>query len=301
MFKITLGCFIVLMISLSSQASTFVKSCNDCSDVQSRRTAESIMINGATVVVVDSVKASIAAYKIRKSIIDDNIDVFTASSVSIPEEVERAFAETISYKDQYINDVKRDFGSDNIKFKKIDFGSVSQNLVKNIQYTTADYDSINAYNFMSNSSLRRQTYERLTTLYPNYMKFSESWNDTLKAIDLSFGKGVNIQADLSILTLTPTIKFDDGSYVIVEYDIDSKTFIVKKGVDEGGNDIPTKSNSSPGGVYNIRDSEHLADFEQYMNYYWLIDFNGSAGPGQSCTTSCRLISEERWECNAQCR
>ncbi|MCK7459065.1 hypothetical protein [Idiomarina aminovorans] len=300
MARIFWGCFIVLM-SFSSQASTIVKSCNDCSDFQSRRTAESIMVNGATVVVVDSIKASVSAYSIRKSVIEDNIDVFTATPIPVPEEIKRTFSETVSYKEKYINDVKSDFNSDNIKFEHIDFDSVSQNVVKNMQYTTADYDPINAYDFMSNSSLRRQTYDRLTILYPNYMKFSESWNDTVNAIDISFGQGVNIHADLSILTFTPTIEFADGSYVIAEYDVDSKTFIVNKGVDEGGNDIATKSNSSPGGVYNIRDSEHLADFEKYMNYYWLIDFNGRAGPGQSCTSSCRLISEERWECTAQCR
>lgn len=295
--------YIVLFVcAYSSYGITLIKSCNNCSEVQYKYKAKEVSINGAYVVVIDSENSSVVAFRIIRSKVDDDIDVSIPKSVSVPDEIKSTFSEAILSRNDYLDDLQSDFGSTSINFSIIESDIYGAGFYA-IQSTESDQssDSINAFDFMSNSSLRRQTFDRLTTQYPSYMKFNGLWNKTVNIIGTSFGgQAVSISADLSVLAFMPTLTFEDGSYVIAEYNMDTKTFVVKEGVDEGGNDIPNNASYSIGGVYKINSSKHYRDLQEYMSYFWLIKFI-SRGTGQSCTMSCRVITSERYECTYHCK
>lgn len=291
--------------SFSLKALTFVKSCNNCSDIQYKYKAKGVIENGATVIVIDTIKSNVVAFKIIRSQVDDNIDISIPQPVDVPQEIKSTFDEAIYFKNEYENDLIREFGSLNINFNQIEFSVASSKNISAMAMATTTSQSINAFDFMSNSALRRQTYQRLTTQYPNYTAFNNLWNKTVSIIGLNFGgQKVNISVDLRTLAFTPKLEFEDGSYVIVEYNTDTETFITKQGVDEGSNDIPTtatsSTNSSIGGQYNIVNSSHFNDIQEYLNYYWLVNFK-SGGSGQSCTMKCLPISSGRYECTYTCK
>ncbi len=290
----------LILASNSLHARTIIKSCNNCSSVGYKNTAQAEIIHGTKVVIVDAVKSNISAYTILRTKVDDGTDVSVASQVAVPEDIKIAFKEAITYKNQYINDFKSEFNSEKISYNAIQADILSNsNPVNN----TAPNQSkpINGFDFMANSALRRQVFERITKNYPNYIKFNEYWNKTVGMISISFGgEKANISADLEILTLNPTLKFEDGSYVIAQYNMDNNTLDVKLGVDQAGNNIPMDSDASIGGIYNIRNSSHLSEIQEYMSYYWLIDFK-NAPHGQSCTMKCKPTSNVRYECTYGCK
>lgn len=291
---------LLTLASYSLHARTIIKSCNNCSNVGYKHAAQAEIMYGTKVVIVDAVKSNISAYTILRTKVDDDIDVSVASQIALPEDIKNSFKDAVTYKDQYINDFKAEFKSAQIPYNAIQADILSNsNPVNNTEPDQSE--PINAFDFMANSALRRQVFERLTKNYPNYIKFNEYWNKTVGMISVSFGgQKANISADLEILTLNPTLKFEDGSYVIAQYNMDNNTLDVKLGVDQAGNNIPMDSDASIGGIYNIRDSSHLSDIQEYMSYYWLINFK-NATHGQSCTMKCKPTSNVRYECTYACR
>lgn len=297
-----LVCIISMMIISPLYAFNLITSCNNCTDDQYRRMAERTISNGAIVIVVDADNANVHAYKIRRTKVDDNIDVSVAIDVAVPDDVKINFSKVVSYKNEYIDDLKREFGSLNIEFEALGVDEDIQEQPVNVMSTNASYGAVNAYDFISDSSLRRRVFSRLTTQYPTFMEINKYWNNMVNLVNESFlGGKVGLSVNLDILEFTPTFTFEDGSFVIARYNMVSKTFTVKSGVDEAGNDIPLDSSSGIGGVYVIRDAQHFEDFKDYMSQHWWIHFRGNLGYGQSCTSSCKLISVSEWECTAQCK
>lgn len=305
--KLLLTASFFLLPTSAFAAKVYIATCNNCTDIQTESAAEKFRSNGAIIVVTDSIRAQVKAFRIRRATFDD-VEVFNASPTSVPQEIITTFEKTIAYRNQYLGELQSDYGYGAIKIGAsfVDNTQNSNTLQKNNYSSTSAIElaneSINAYDFMSNSALRRKIHGKLTTQYPTYTSFVGGWNKTVSIIGVSFGGAiVNINANLNALAFSPKLEFEDNSYVIVGYNTKSDTFKVIEGVDEAGNDIPTSANASIDGTYTINDTSHYNDVQTYMGFFWLIDFKGNISQGQSCSTSCRLVSSGRYECTAQCK
>lgn len=296
MFSIVIS--VCLLFSFSVQAGTYLKSCDGCSSLQKQRMAESVIDNGAKVLVFDAVSVSVSAYRISRRFVDDHIDVSLAREVDVPTEIVESFKDAISYKAEYISALKRDFGSLIIPFNQLSISVVSTSKIASTN--KLNNESPTAYDFMSNSSLRRNTFNELTENYPTYDLFRQSINALSRSINIDAGGAFgSITIDLSGLEIEPKITFDDGSYVNVKYNYSNDNFDTISGVDAAANDIP-QAGDALGGQYNVSSSEQWAQFQEYSEYFWRVEFFGQAQEGQACGTKCTKMDGAKWKCVIKC-
>ena len=163
-------------------------------------------------------------------------------------------------------------------------GSQSSSQTAKVSYSaniTSDCGAgdINAYDFLSTSSIRVNVFNKMLTYYPSIQGTINSWNNFVTYINADFGVG---SVEAKWLTIAQTINFEDGSSVDVVASESGNSFSTVKGsaVDCSGNLIPTEQ----GGFIGSFSFETSREYEAFQNYGDLhgIDFENNL--------SCRMGS-----------
>lgn len=146
---------------------------------------------------------------------------------------------------------------------------------------------INAYDFLSTSSLRVNVFNKMLTYYPSIQSTINSWNSFVTFANADFAVG---SVEAKWLTIAQTINFEDGSSVDVVASESGNSFSTVKGsaVDCSGNLIPTEQ----GGFIGNFSFETSGEYEAFQSYGDLhgIDFeNNFTCKMGSFLTQCRKV------------
>ena len=278
--------FILSFTSKAFAGKLLVKSCTNCTEVQYKYKAQEVY-RPSTVVVIDAQKDNIRTFNVRREFIDDFIEVYRAKAISTPTSIMNSFVEYINKKNSYKASLISEYGMTDTPYNRITGGS----------------NELNAFDFMSSSSLRNSTYAAMVEEFPLRVATVETWNKFVNSVTVSYGGIAQISANLDKLGFQQKIIFTNGSWVIVNYDDVKETLEVIYGRDSAGNDI-AQPNSTGVDQYEIANEQHLTDLTEYLDRNWMAEFiNVHYDPykGQSCTLECKVKVDKLLECTVRCK
>lgn len=242
------------------------------------------------VYIIDMVKGNLRAYNVKKVIVDNFIEEIEATLISSTSEENTSYNNLKASRASNISSVVNDYPSNNINYSHL------------LSSEPLSYDSseITAYQFIQDSSKRRDVYRRMQVAYPTLMNLTNSWNKFVTVMSINLTSRIALSANLNAFTYQPKIVFPDGAYVIVKHIPDTESYEVISAVDIAGNDIPLTSQSSISGTYSTSSSEHYNQFTQYLGNWGAIHY-GNFNPSLQCGTTCvRGATNGVWSCTIKC-
>lgn len=154
------------------------------------------------------------------------------------------------------------------------------------------------HNFLVNSALRRDVYNKTVLYYPSIQNAFNAWNNLVSHVDFSAG-GVGVNTNM--FAISQSIMFADGATVGVVANPAYLTFDIVPGsaVDCNGNNIPLPSESLTGD-YRFTTADDARRFSDYAQY-----FGASVGnyPVCSATSLAKCTWNgitKRYSCNFIC-
>ncbi|QBG37185.1 hypothetical protein [Litorilituus sediminis] len=156
----------LLLFNSSVYAGTgMIKECHNCSESQYKLKAESV-VKPQKVYIIDMVKGNLRAYNVKKVIVDEYIEETQATLISSTSEENSSYNNLKANRASYISSVRNDYPSDDINFNQ---------LLSNepLSYSPSE---VTAYQFIQDSSKRRDVYRRMQVAYPTLMNLTNSWN-----------------------------------------------------------------------------------------------------------------------------
>ncbi len=255
-----------------------------------------------TVVVIDTASGKTKAYDARIQFVDDRIKTVVATERDVPQKVTDSIADLIYSRDLFVSDLESMFDNLVIPTSKSETHQFSRKSSANTQSDSSPKEA-NAYEFIMNSSYRKELFDLFIALNPNFKDVKKKKSLTFTDIQASFqAKGISVNGGIKWVNENVKLPWSDGSYVIASINEDIENFEVVVAYDEGKNQIPVlKGNpDSPVGKHKILNGNHAEDYQNYLNTYYKIDFS-KYPTGQSCTMSCREAGTATYVCTYSCK
>ena len=273
-----------VLASLNVQSTT-LRTCNNCSDYRMKATAEAGM-KQETAIVLDNVRGELKMYEVRRFVVDDFIWEFRATEITSSIELQDAYQKFFDKKQEFDDDFLAALGADG----KLDYGSL----------IGAD-DTINAIDWFSNSSHKRQTYGVIANNFPSMIAAMSAWDDMLSNVDVTV---VVAEIDLGGFNSQFILQLADGTELLVKLDHKAKSVEYNRAWDQSGAEIPLPTATNIYGTYAVPNLEYFSALAAYFNGRFAASTAGtfpSNKSGKTCSFVCEDTSETTPKCVLRCK